>query len=123
MAVNRNPRLKASDRLQLEKIMIEKMNPEALKSAMKNRTEWSMTAKKDAINKKFEFKNFNQAFGFMTRIAMLAEKMDHHPEWSNIYNKVNVRLSTHEAQGLTERDFRMARAMDEFESQINGDTT
>ena len=62
--------------------------------------------------KSFRFKDFNAAFGFMTRVALLAEKMDHHPEWSNVYNRVEVLLATHEAGGVTERDVEMARFMD-----------
>ena len=82
--------------------------------------EWSMVDGRDAITRTFEFTNFNQAFGFMTRAALLAEKMDHHPEWFNVYNRVEVTLSTHDAGGLTERDLRLAKAMDAFAAQIGG---
>lgn len=68
---------------------------------------------RDAVFKRFVFKDFNQAFGFMTRVALLADKMDHHPEWSNVYNRVEVLLTTHDADGVTELDLRMARFMDE----------
>lgn len=64
--------------------------------------------------RKFEFKDFNAAFAFMTRVAMLAEKMDHHPEWFNVYNKVDVTLSTHDAGGVTEKDISMAKAMEDW---------
>ncbi|XP_015929543.2 probable pterin-4-alpha-carbinolamine dehydratase [Parasteatoda tepidariorum] len=69
---------------------------------------WSMVDKRDAIHKEFVFKNFNEAFGFMTRIAMQAEKMDHHPEWFNVYNKVQITLSSHDVSGLSDRDVRLA---------------
>ncbi len=73
---------------------------------------WNRVEGRDAIAKTFEFKDFNAAFGFMTRAALVAEKMDHHPEWSNVYRMVDVVLSTHDAGGLTELDIRLARAMD-----------
>ena len=69
---------------------------------------------RDAITKKFVFKDFNQAFGFMTRAALVAEKMDHHPEWFNVYKTVEVTLSTHDAGGVTERDVKLAEAMDKI---------
>jgi 4a-hydroxytetrahydrobiopterin dehydratase len=74
---------------------------------------WRMVDGRDAIAKSFSFKDFNQAFGFMTRVALMAEKMDHHPEWSNVYNKVEILLTSHEAGGLTERDIRLARFVDQ----------
>jgi 4a-hydroxytetrahydrobiopterin dehydratase len=67
-----------------------------------------------AIARKFEFRDFNAAFAFMTRVALLAEKMDHHPEWFNVYNKVDVTLSTHDAGGVTEKDVKMAKAMEDY---------
>ena len=69
------------------------------------------------ITKKFEFKDFNQAFGFMTRAALVAEKMNHHPEWFNVYSKVEVTLSTHDAGGVTENDVKLAEAMEKIASQ------
>uniref|UniRef100_A0A131Y9F5 4a-hydroxytetrahydrobiopterin dehydratase n=1 Tax=Ixodes ricinus TaxID=34613 RepID=A0A131Y9F5_IXORI len=69
---------------------------------------WTTVKDRDAIYKEFLFKNFNQSFGFMTRIAMQAEKMDHHPEWFNVYNKVQVTLSTHDVGGLSENDVKLA---------------
>ena len=69
---------------------------------------------RDAIARKFVFKDFNQAFGFMTRAALAAEKMDHHPEWSNVYKTVEVTLSTHDSGGLTDKDIALAKAMDSF---------
>ena len=74
---------------------------------------WRAHAERDAIQKSFQFKDFNAAFGFMARVAMYAEKLDHHPEWFNVYNRVDVVLSTHSADGVTELDVRMARFMNE----------
>jgi 4a-hydroxytetrahydrobiopterin dehydratase len=75
---------------------------------------WGETAGRDAISKKFVFENFNAAFGFMTRVALVAEKLDHHPEWFNVYKTVEVTLSTHDAGGLTELDVKLAQAMDKL---------
>ncbi|MGY8991322.1 MAG: 4a-hydroxytetrahydrobiopterin dehydratase [Rhodospirillales bacterium] len=67
---------------------------------------------RDAIEKKIKFKDFNEAFGFMGRIALMSEKMDHHPEWSNVYNQVHIILSTHDAGGVSERDIKLAQFID-----------
>lgn len=69
---------------------------------------WVETEGRDAIYKEFLFENFNEAFGFMSRVALQAEKMDHHPEWFNVYNKVQITLSTHDCGGLSENDVKMA---------------
>ncbi|ERE87228.1 pterin-4-alpha-carbinolamine dehydratase-like protein [Cricetulus griseus] len=69
---------------------------------------WNELEGRDAIFKQFHFKDFNRAFGFMTRVALQAEKLDHHPEWFNVYNKVHITLSTHECAGLSERDINLA---------------
>ncbi|MDR3508140.1 MAG: 4a-hydroxytetrahydrobiopterin dehydratase [Caulobacteraceae bacterium] len=74
---------------------------------------WAEAPDQDAIVKTFKFKDFNAAFGFMTRVALAAEKLDHHPEWFNVYNRVEVRLTTHDAGGVTELDVAMAKIMDE----------
>ena len=73
---------------------------------------WSMVADRDAIHKKFTFGNFNEAWGFMSRCALKAEQLNHHPEWFNVYNKVEVTLSTHDLGGLSEHDMKMAQFMD-----------
>lgn len=73
-----------------------------------------MVEGRDAIYKEFLFKDFNEAFGFMTRVALLADKMDHHPEWFNVYNKVQVTMSTHDCSGLSARDIKMATFMNEI---------
>lgn len=75
---------------------------------------WSDVAGRDAIQKTYRFKNFRQAFGFMAQSALVAEKMDHHPEWSNVYGKVDVTLTTHSAHGLSQLDVTLAEKMDEI---------
>jgi len=82
------------------------------RTALEKLSDWRLTEGRDAIQKTFTFNDFNQAFGFMARAAMVAEKMDHHPEWSNVYKTVEVTLSSHDAGGLTERDIALAEAMD-----------
>jgi 4a-hydroxytetrahydrobiopterin dehydratase len=73
---------------------------------------WSIVEGRSAILKSFKFKSFGQAFGFMTEAALVAEKMDHHPEWFNVYSRVDVTLTTHSAGGITELDVKLAQAMD-----------
>ena len=75
---------------------------------------WEMVEGRDAITRHFKFKTFNQAFGWMTRMAMYAEKWNHHPEWSNVYNRVDVVLTTHSADGLSELDIKLAVMMDKL---------
>ena len=94
--------------------MAQKLDNAARKSALAKLNGWSEVSGRDAITKKFTFKNFNEAFGFMSRVALVAEKMDHHPEWSNVYKTVEVTLSTHDAGGLTELDVKLAEAMDKI---------
>ncbi len=94
--------------------MEQKLTAEARKSALARLSGWSPVAGRDAITRKFVFKDFNEAFGFMTRAALVAEKMDHHPEWFNVYKTVEVTLSTHDADGLTELDVRLAEAMNKL---------
>jgi 4a-hydroxytetrahydrobiopterin dehydratase len=72
---------------------------------------WTLAPDKDAIRRSFKFVDFNEAWGFMTRVALLAEKMDHHPEWSNVWNSVQIELSTHDAGGLSDRDIKLAQAI------------
>jgi 4a-hydroxytetrahydrobiopterin dehydratase len=92
--------------------MAEKLIGNARKSALAKLPGWSEAKNRDAITRQFTFRNFNEAFGFMTRAALIAEKLDHHPEWFNVYNKVEVTLATHDAGGVTERDIKLAEAMD-----------
>ncbi len=94
--------------------MAEKLCGEARKSALGRLNGWREVSGRDAITKKFVFKDFNEAFGFMARAALVAEKLDHHPEWSNVYKTVEVTLSTHDAGGLTELDIKLAETMDKL---------
>lgn len=91
--------------------MREKLASDARKQALGNLAGWSEVQGRDAITRKFVFKNFSEAFGFMTRAALVAEKLDHHPEWTNVYKTVEVTLSTHDAGGVTELDVKLAEAM------------
>ena len=75
---------------------------------------WALVSDRDAIHKRFMFDDFNAAFAWMTRVALVAERMNHHPEWANVYDRVDVTLSTHEAKGLTRRDVELAQRMDQF---------
>ena len=86
--------------------------------ALKQLTGWAPAEGRDAITRTFQFKDFNAAFGFMTRAALAAEKLDHHPEWFNVYNRVEVLLATHDADGVTELDVALAKIMDEAAAQV-----
>ena len=96
--------------------MPEKLTRDARKTALAQLNGWSDVKGRDAISKKFTFEDFNAAFGFMARAALIAEKLDHHPEWFNVYNKVEVTLATHDAGGVTERDIQLAEAMEQIAS-------
>src|SRR5436190_24021561 len=92
--------------------MAQKLEGEARRAALSKLNGWRELAERDAISKRFEFKDFNEAFGFMATAALVAQRLDHHPEWFNVYNKVDVTLSTHDAGGLTDLDITLAEAMD-----------
>ena len=94
--------------------MAQKLSAAERVQALKELSGWSQLSGRDAIAKSFKFKSFSEAFGFMTRTALEAEKMDHHPEWSNVYRNVEVTLATHDAGGVTEKDIAMAKVMDGF---------
>jgi len=94
--------------------MSQKLAGEARNGALARLKGWSQVPGRDAITRKFVFADFNEAFGFMARAALVAEKLDHHPEWFNVYKTVEVTLSTHDAGGLTERDIELAEAMDKL---------
>ena len=91
--------------------MPQKLTADARKTALAKLSGWSEVKGRDAITRKFVFKDFSEAFGFMARAALVAEKLDHHPEWFNVYKTVEVTLSTHDAGGLTELDIKLAEAM------------
>ena len=97
---------------------MKKLSPAARAAALKKLPGWKSVAGRDAIARSFVFKDFNQAFAFMTRTALLAEKLDHHPEWFNVYNKVEVTLSTHDAGGVTQNDIDMATAMEIYAKDL-----
>jgi 4a-hydroxytetrahydrobiopterin dehydratase len=94
--------------------MRQKLTGAERAQALKRIAGWSESPNRDAITRKFVFKDFNAAFGFMTRAALIAEKMDHHPEWFNVYKTVDVTLATHDAGGVTELDIKLAEAMNEL---------
>ena len=98
--------------------MAERLSAEARKSALKSLSGWKEVAGREAIARTFTFKDFNEAFGFMARAALVAEKRDHHPEWKNIYKTVEVVLATHDAGGVTRRDIDLAKAMDAIAKQL-----
>lgn len=92
--------------------MVARLEGDARQQSLAGLKGWMEDAGRDAIAKEFRFADFNQAFAFMTQIALKAERMDHHPEWSNVYNRVSVSLSTHECGGVSQRDIDMARFID-----------
>jgi len=86
-----------------------RLSPDALQAELKSLDGWSI--KNEKLHKEFEFRDFNQAFGFMSRAAMHCEKMNHHPEWFNVYNKLTVDLTTHDAGGITQNDINLAKTL------------
>ena len=92
--------------------MIAKLPAEERDAALASLPGWSHDTERDGLRRRFTFADFGQAFGFMTQVALLAEKADHHPEWSNVWNRVSITLSTHDAGGLSARDLQLATAID-----------
>jgi 4a-hydroxytetrahydrobiopterin dehydratase len=92
--------------------MIEPLDEEQRAAAFDALGEWDYDEARDAITRQFLFADFSEAFAFMVRVALLAEKQDHHPEWSNVWNRVDIALTTHDAGGLSARDVRLAKAID-----------
>ena len=92
--------------------MVTRLTDGLRAEALASLPEWTHDPERDAIVRRFSFKDFNEAFGFMARVALIAEKADHHPEWSNVWNRVEVLLTTHDADGLSTRDIQMAQAID-----------
>jgi len=98
--------------------MAQRLTAEMRKSALSGLSGWAEVSGRDAIAKTFVFKDFNEAFGFMSRAALVAEKHDHHPEWRNVYKTVEVVLSTHDAGGVTANDIELAKAMNAIAGQL-----
>lgn len=92
--------------------MVEKLQGAERTAALAGLKGWAEVEGRDAIEKSYRFKNFVEAFGFMTKVALMAEKADHHPEWSNVYNKIDIVLTTHDAGGLSRSDIDLAKAID-----------
>ncbi|MDB5395138.1 MAG: putative pterin-4-alpha-carbinolamine dehydratase [Rhodospirillales bacterium] len=99
---------------------MKKLTDTERSSALSQLTAWKLQAGRDAIERSVKFKDFSVAWGFMSRVALAAEAMDHHPEWSNVWNRVDIVLSTHDAGGLTERDVVLARKIDSFARDAGG---
>lgn len=97
---------------------MERLTGDARAAALAALPGWSEVEERDAITKTYRFADFSEAFAFMTRVAMVAESMNHHPEWFNVYNRVAVALATHEAKGVTERDVRLAQEMDRIAASM-----
>ena len=98
--------------------MADPLTKDARATGLTGLTGWAEAQDGKAIGKTFQFKDFNEAFGFMTRAALVAEKMDHHPEWSNVYKTVKVELSTHDAGGITQLDIELATTMNAIAGQF-----
>jgi 4a-hydroxytetrahydrobiopterin dehydratase len=98
----------------------EKLEKDVVDQHLARSGDWKISGDGVSISKSFKFHNFVEAFGFMTEVAMAAEKFDHHPEWFNVYSRVDVTLSTHDAGGLTEQDFRLAATMDKAAARRAG---
>jgi 4a-hydroxytetrahydrobiopterin dehydratase len=96
--------------------MSDRLQGAARVKAVQELVDWADVPGRDAIHKTFRFKNFREAWGFMSQVALVAEKMDHHPEWANVYGKVEVTLTTHSAQGVTALDIKLAQKMNEIEA-------
>jgi len=94
--------------------MTARLSGKARSDALADLKGWAEVAGRDAIQRSFKFADFNEAWGFMTRVALAAEKADHHPEWSNVYNKVEILLSTHDAGGVSDKDVALAKFIDQL---------
>jgi 4a-hydroxytetrahydrobiopterin dehydratase len=90
----------------------DRLTDEERRSIASELKDWSLVEGRDALTRHFVFNDFNEAFGFMTRVALVAEKQDHHPEWSNVYRNVTIVLTSHDVKGLSRRDLAMAKAID-----------
>jgi 4a-hydroxytetrahydrobiopterin dehydratase len=99
-----------------------KLPIENLRTALKRLPDWRLADGREAITRQYRFVDFDAAFAFMARVALLASKMDHHPEWLNVYNKLDVTLATHDAGGVTQKDIDLALAMDGYAALMSGGT-
>jgi 4a-hydroxytetrahydrobiopterin dehydratase len=99
--------------------MAKKLDAAARSALAQRLPAWALVAGRDAIQRTFTFRDFNEAFGFMTRVALVAERIDHHPEWSNVWNKVSVTLSTHAVGGLSDHDLKLAETIDAIASSAS----
>ena len=97
-----------------------KLPIEDVRAALKRLPDWRLAEGREAITRKYQFVDFDAAFAFMTRVALLAAKTDHHPEWFNVYNKLDVTLATHDAGGVTQKDIDLAMAMDGYAALMSG---
>jgi len=98
--------------MEVSRNMADKLADAARRTALVELADWTALEDRDAISRTFKFKTFNEAFGFMTRVSLKAERMNHHPEWFNVYNRVEVTLTTHDCDGLSELDVTLAKFMD-----------
>lgn len=92
--------------------MIPKLTPDDIAAALADLPDWTLSPDGAAIERRFTFADFAAAFGFMSQVALMAERADHHPEWSNVYNRVDIRLTTHDCGGLSKRDMMLAKKID-----------
>ncbi len=99
---------------------MKKFTADQVEAALQVLGGWKQHGRRDAIRRQFVFKDFAQAFAFMAQVAIIAEKRNHHPEWSNVYNKVDITLTTHDAEGVTQRDVDLARYADEAYARFSG---
>jgi 4a-hydroxytetrahydrobiopterin dehydratase len=99
--------------------MARKLDPAEREAARAELPEWQMVDGRDALTRTFRFADFSAAFGFMAQVALAAEKLDHHPEWLNVWNRVEITLSTHDAGGLTQRDVQLAKIIDRLAGNAN----
>ena len=91
--------------------MVERLKPEDRAAGLNSLPDWHLCEGREAISKSFKFRDFREAFGFMTQVALVAEKMNHHPEWFNVYNRLSVDLMTHDAGGITQNDIMLAKIL------------
>lgn len=98
--------------------MVERLGKDAREKFLADFPGWTPVEGRDAVSRSFRFKDFNEAWGFMTRVALAAEKADHHPEWFNVYNKVEITLTTHDAGGLSQRDVALAAFIEAAANEI-----